>query len=111
MIPTLFPDLNLVGHLVLGVFAVLATAWHHHYRDCFGMRRQTLLTGVRMAAPTALVSNGQIQVIVAFGLVSLLFGATAALVGGLRRLILLLLVVYGVQGQHHIISNDYYYPL
>ena len=74
------------------------------------MRRQTLLTGVRMAATTALVSNGQIQGIVAFGLVSLLFGAAAALVGGLRRLILLL-VVYGVQGQHHLISNDYYNPL
>lgn len=62
-----------------------------------------------MTASATLVSNGQIQGIVAFGLVSLLFGTAAALVGRLRRLILLML--NGVQGQHHLISNDYYYPL
>ena len=68
-----------------------------------------MLTSVRMAASTVLVSNGYIKGKVAFRLVSLLFRTAAALAGCLRRRILVML--NGVQGQHHLISYDYYYPL
>ena len=85
-IRTLFSDLDLVWHFILGVFAVFTAARHHHYSDCFGMWRETLLARVGVIAIAALISDLEVELVIVF-VICLLLGTATTLIIRFRWLI------------------------